>query len=148
MMVAGALRAATIALLATAAVVAVPVSLFAQDIACDAGDQEVRALEFRGNRAIRDDDLAVRVNTTPSSWARRRLNLWFADKRCLNKDELQLDSLRLKEHDRLRGYYSARVETIVQQIDPHAVRVIFNIDEGAPLRLLSYNVTGLDGIRA
>lgn len=147
MTVSGALRAARIALFATAAVVAAPVSLFAQDIACDAGDLEVRALEFRGNNAVSDDDLAIRVTTTPSSWARRKLNLWFADRRCLNKDELELDSLKLKEYYRQRGYYTTRIGTIVEQIDPGAVRVIFNIDEGQPVRLVSYNVTGLSGVR-
>jgi len=50
-------RAATIALFATAAGV-VPASLRAQDTACDRGDLEVFGLEFRGNRAVSDADLA------------------------------------------------------------------------------------------
>src|SRR6185503_20188243 len=63
----GTARAATIAL-AVAVATVVPTSMKAQDLACDRGDQEVRALEFRGNRALNDDDLALRVTTTPSAW--------------------------------------------------------------------------------
>jgi len=140
-------RAATIALFAVAASVAAPASVRAQDIACDRGDQEVRALDFRGNRAISDDALALRVTTTPSSWGRRNLHLWFAEKRCLDHNQLPLDVLRLKAYYRERGYYSAEVDTLVQPLDKDAVRVIFNIVEGEPTRLASYTITGLEGIR-
>lgn len=141
-----ALRAATIGLFATAASVATPAPIRAQDITCEAGDLEVRGLEFRGNRAIGDDDLALRVTTTPSSWGRRKLQLWFAEKRCLNRAELPRDVLRLEEYYRNRGYYSARVDTIVEPVGRGAVRVIFNINEGEPTRLASYAVLGLEGI--
>jgi outer membrane protein assembly factor BamA len=142
-----ALRAATIALFATAVSVAAPASLRAQDLICDAGDQEVRALEFRGNRALSDDDLALRVRTTPSSWGRRNLNLWFAEKRCLNHEELPRDVLRLKAYYRERGFYGTQVDTLVQPLGKDAVHVVFNINEGPPTRLVSYTVTGLGGIR-
>lgn len=142
-----ALRAATIALFATAVSVAAPASLAAQDLICDAGDQEVRALEFRGNRALSDDDLALRVRTTPSSWGRRNLHLWFAEKRCLNHDALPRDVYGLKQYYRERGFYAAQVDTLVEPLGKDAVRVVFNIVEGPPTRLVSYMVTGLEGIR-
>jgi outer membrane protein insertion porin family len=147
MTVRAASRAATFALLAAVVSVATPARLRAQDLGCDPGDQEVRALEFRGNRAVRDDDLALRVRTTPSAWGRRRLHLWFAEKRCLNRDELPRDLLRLKAYYRDRGFYLAEVDTVVQTLGKEAVRVIFNIDEGPPTRLVSYTVTGLERIR-
>lgn len=143
----GAVRAATFALFAIGVSVATPASLRAQEIACDRGDQEVRALEFRGNRAVSDDDLALRVRTTPSSWGRRHLHLWFAEKRCLNRDALPRDLLGLKNYYRERGFYSATIDTVVQQLGKDAVRVIFNVDEGPPTRLYSYTITGLEGIR-
>ena len=142
----GAVRAATIALFAVAASVAAPVAGRAQDVACDRGDQEVRALEFRGNRAISDEDLALRVTTTPSSWGRRNLHLWFAEKRCLNREELPRDVLRLKAYYRERGFYSAQVDTLVQPLGKDAVRVVFSINEGQPTRVASYTITGLEGI--
>lgn len=141
-----ALRAATFALFATAVSVAAPASLRAQYVSCDGGEQEVRALDFRGNRAVSDDDLALRVTTTPSSWGRRHLHLWFAEKRCLNRDELPRDVLRLKAYYRDRGFYFAQVDTLVQPVARNAVRVVFTIDEGQPTRLASYTITGLEGI--
>lgn len=142
----GTVRAATIALFVAAASLAVPSVVQAQDLSCDRGDLEVRDLQFRGNRAILDDELALRVSTTPSSWARRNLHLWFAEKRCLNRDELPLDVIRLKVYYRDRGYYSAKVDTLVQPLGRNAVRVVFNIDEGEPTRLMSYSITGLDSL--
>lgn len=142
----GTARAATIALFAAAVGVVVPSSVRGQDLSCDRGDQEVRALEFRGNRALSDDDLALRVTTTPSTWARRNLHLWFAQKRCLNRDELPRDVLKLRAYYRERGYYSAQVDTLVQPLGVDAVRVVFTIVEGEPLRLASYTVTGLAAV--
>jgi outer membrane protein insertion porin family/translocation and assembly module TamA len=142
-----AVRAATIALFATVVSVAAPASAQAQSLSCDPGDLEVRALDFRGNRAIGDGDLAVRVTTTPSSWGRRKLHLWFAEKRCLNRNELPRDVLRLQAYYRERGFYSAQVDTLVQPLGKDAVRVVFNIKEGEPTRLASDTVKGLNGIK-
>ena len=142
---AGALRAATIALFAIAAGAAMPSRLRAQDLACDRGDEEVRALEFRGNRAVSDDDLERRVTTTASSRVRRIVG-FFGERRCLDRDELPNDILRLIAYYRERGFYSAKVDTVVQTLVPGAVRVIFQIDEGEPTTVRSYALTGLEGI--
>lgn len=141
-----ALRAATIALFAIGAGAAAPASLWSQDLACDRGEQEVRDLEFRGNRAVSDGDLALRVTTTPSSWARRRLGLPISERRCLDRDELPRDLVQLKLYYRERGFYGAQVDTLVQQLSPSAVRVVFLIEEGSPTLLRSYEVTGLEEI--
>src|SRR5437870_3168416 len=103
-------RAATIALFATAVRVVIPVQLAAQDLSCGPGDLEVRTLDFRGNKAISGSDLALRVTTTPSAWARRNLNIALGEKRCLNRDELPRDLLRLEAYYRERGFYSAKVD--------------------------------------
>ncbi len=139
------LRAATIALLATAASVATPAALRAQDISCDRGDLEVRALDFRGNRSVGDDELSLKVVTTQSSLLRRWMRFGFG-KRCLDRDQLPVDMKRLETFYRDRGFHSARVDTLVQPVARSAVRVVFLIDEGQPLRVTSYTVTGLDGI--
>ena len=44
----------------------------AQDVTCETGDLEVRALEFTGNAAFTDADLAKIIVTTPSAWAAAR----------------------------------------------------------------------------
>jgi outer membrane protein assembly factor BamA len=143
----GVWRTATIALLATAVGgVASPRALHAQGFACEAGDREVRDLEFRGNHAVSDADLGVRVATTPSAFLRRSLHIAVGEKRCLNEQELPRDMARLKEYYRQRGYYQARVDTLVQPLGPAAVKVIFTIDEGRPILLQSYEVNGLAGV--
>jgi outer membrane protein assembly factor BamA len=139
-------RAATIALFATAVSALAPSVVRAQGLACEPGDREVRALEFRGNHAVSDADLAVRVATTPSAFFRRSLHIPLGEKRCLNEEELPRDLIRLKAYYRERGYYRARIDTLVQSIDSGAVRVVFTIDEGLPIRLRSYDVTGLNGV--
>ena len=136
-------RAATIALCAM--VLALPNRIAAQDVACDPGEPEVRALEFEGNRTVTDDELEVRVATTATSWARRR-GLPFGTRRCLDRSELPLDVLRLREFYERRGFRRAVVDTSVTPAGDDAVRVTFRIEEGPPTILRSYAVTGLDGI--
>lgn len=142
----GRLRAATFALFAIAAV-ATSRPLAAQDIACDPGDVEVVGLEFRGNRAVEDDDLALVVSTTPSSRLRRTLKLPLGQKRCLDRAAFVLDPSYVQEYYRRRGFYYSRVDTTVQAEGREAVRVIFTIEEGAPTILQSYEVSGLEGVR-
>lgn len=145
MSVAGSSRAAGIALFAMAVALAFPGPAAAQDLQCDAGDVEVRSLDFRGNRALDDDELAVRVITTPSAWT-RRIGLPFGTRRCLDRAELRLDVLRLTEFYKNRGYRSAVVDTVVAPAGDDRVRVTFNIQEGPPTVLRDYAVTGLEGI--
>jgi outer membrane protein assembly factor BamA len=142
----GAVRAATIALFALAAGALSPFAAAAQNFACERGDLEVRGVEFRGNRAVDDDDLELRVAITPSSRARRIFHIPLGEKRCLNRPELGNDIGRLKEYYRQRGYYGARVDTVVRNVSPGAVTVDFIIDEGPAMILGRYDVTGLDSV--
>ena len=50
-----------------------PSTVRAQSTECDAGAREVRALDCRGNEAFRDNELALRIETTASSLTRRTL---------------------------------------------------------------------------
>jgi outer membrane protein insertion porin family len=127
------------------AVTAAPV--LAQDLTCDVGDLEVRGLLFRGNSAISDDELAVRVTTTPSAFPRRKLHLPIGARRCLNRAYLARDLTTLELFYRERGYYEVKVDTSTAPAGKGKVNVTFSIVEGRPTILQSYRVTGLDGIR-
>jgi outer membrane protein insertion porin family/translocation and assembly module TamA len=117
----------------------------AQDVRCEAGDREVRALRFAGNRAFTDAELAQVVVTTPSSvFSRLRL---LGVRRCLDPDEFPRDLLRLQAYYRKRGYPAAAVDTLVEPVADRAVAVTFRVSEGRPLRIDSVAVTGLDGVR-
>ena len=138
-------RAATIALLATAVGFVAPGRLVAQDLACDAGDREVRALEFRGNQTLSDDDLRIRVTTTPSDLS-YRLVRFLGTRRCLGQSQLPRDVIGLIRYYRDRGFYRVQVDTVVQSLGGSKIKVIFNIVEGPPTILQSYDVTGLEGL--
>jgi outer membrane protein insertion porin family len=119
----------------------------AQDTECgDQGDREVRSLDFRGNRAFSDDQLAVRVRTTPSSWARRYLR-FFGTRRCIDTLTLASDIVNLTRFYRLTGYFRARIDTIVTPAGPDQINVIFNIDEGQPVPIAEATITGLDSVK-
>ena len=139
-------RAAAIALFAMGAAVAPEGVARAQELQCDAGDVEVRALEFRGNDAVSDDDLEVRVITTASAATRRLPLVGFGTRRCLDRSELPRDVLRLREYYQRRGFHRAAVDTLVTPVDRGSVRVTFTIDEGPPTVLRHYEVAGLEGI--
>ncbi|MEP6550824.1 MAG: POTRA domain-containing protein, partial [Gemmatimonadales bacterium] len=118
----------------------------AQDIECQRGDLEVMRLEFEGNNAFSATELAKAIVTTPSAWARRYLHLPFTVKHCLDRAELPNDRARLIIFYRRRGYPKATVDTAVKELAPGAVAVRFNINEGPPVTLVSFVVSGLDSI--
>ena len=119
---------------------------WAQDLECDPGDKEVRELNFIGNRAFTDDELALRIVTTASTWARRHLGV-LGTKRCLDVDELARDRVRLQLFYRYAGYYNVKVDTLTTPLTADQVRVSFLIDEGQPVRITRLTIAGLDSVR-
>ena len=118
----------------------------AQDIECQRGDLEVMRLEFVGNTAFSDAELAKTIVTTPSSFIRRFLHLPFSVKHCLDRAELPNDRARLIIFYRRRGYPQVTVDTAVDVLAPGAVGVRFTIHEGPPMILRSFVVRGLDSV--
>ena len=122
-------------------------ALRAQSSECDPGEREVRSLSFRGNHAYRGSELALRVSTTPSSFARRTFRV-FGKRRCLDSDELRLDVGRLRLFYNRHGYYNAAVDTSVVANPDSSVRVTFLIAEGPPVLVDTLRITGLDSVTA
>jgi outer membrane protein insertion porin family/translocation and assembly module TamA len=122
-----------------------PAALGAQDLHCDPGDREVRWLDFDGNRAFSDRELALKIYTTPSSIARRATRFLGA-KRCLDSRALRTDVLRLQTFYRAKGYYDARVDTALTVLGSNSVGVTFTIQEGQPVRIDSLVIAGLDSL--
>ncbi len=120
----------------------------AQDLTCQAGDREVRALRFTGNAAFDDTELGNVVVTTPSS-ALSRLRV-VGTRRCLDPVEFARDVIRLEAYYRKRGYPTATIDTTVQRVPGSTGRrvdVTFRVNEGAAQRLDRITVTGLAGVR-
>jgi outer membrane protein assembly factor BamA len=122
-----------------------PGALGAQNLACDPGDREVRWLEFDGNRAFSDRELALKIYTTPSSIARRATRI-LGTRRCLDSRALRADVLRLQTFYRTRGYYDAKVDTLLTDLGRTSVGVTFRINEGQPVRIDSLVIAGLDSL--
>jgi outer membrane protein assembly factor BamA len=133
--------------LTAALLLLVPVVTRAQSSECDPGEREVRSLGFRGNHAFRGYELAQRVSTTPSSFARRTFRA-FGKRRCLDSDELRLDVGRLRLFYRRHGYYNTAVDTSVVPNRDGSVKVAFLITEGPPVLVDTLRITGLDSATA
>lgn len=125
--------------------VAMPRAARAQLLACQPGEPEVRALDFKGNRALKDADLSQIVATTTSSFTRRAFR-FFGEKRCLDREELARDIARVKLYYRMRGYWEAQVDTVVRRRGNGGAAVTFNVVEGPPIRLTTLRITGLDSV--
>lgn len=119
--------------------------LGAQDSACDPGEPEVRRLRFIGNEAFSDDDLSLAVATTASDWLRRSTRRLGA-RRCLDRDELPRDSLRLSIFYKRHGYYRAQIRYDVRPVGDRGVETHFFIDEREPVILTSFVIDGLDSV--
>jgi outer membrane protein insertion porin family/translocation and assembly module TamA len=141
----GAWRAALVSLLLL--LLAAPAIAGAQETACDPGDVEVRDLDFTGNESFPDAELARRVVVTPSGWLRRAFGV-VGTRRCVLRDELRLDAARLTLYYRRRGFPEVVVDTVVREVSDDAIAVRFAITEGAPLRIDTLTVTGLDSVAA
>lgn len=125
--------------------VAMPTTASAQDIACDRGDLEVTRVNFVGNTAFTDAELAIGIVTTPSSWARRVFRVLGA-RRCLDTLEVRRDPLRLLSFYLRHGYSGARVTSRIDRVRSDAVAVTFLIREGEPIILEQFAINGLDSV--
>ena len=128
-------------LLFALAVLAVARPAAAQDLSCDRGDREVRALRFAGNREYAAVALAAAVATTPSAFAGLPL---VGERRCLDPVEFTRDVQRLETLYRRRGFLDVRVDTIVTTVKPGVIEITFTIREGEPMRITALALRGLD----
>lgn len=122
-------------------------SLGAQDfeLACDPGDKEIWGLHFDGNRTFEDAALSAGINTEPSGALRRWIR-FLGDERCLDRDELTRDSLRLIVLYQKSGFPRIKVGTRIVDVSRDRIDITFLIDEGAPLLIDSLGVSGLDSV--
>lgn len=113
----------------------------AQDLSCDRGDREVRALRFSGNREFDAATLSASIATTPTSLPSVP---FIGTKRCLDPVELVRDVQRLQVLYRRRGYPDVTVDTTVRTLRPQVIEVTFRIAEGEPMRVAAVSLKGLE----
>lgn len=128
--------------------IAAPGRVAAQSLACTPGDREVLRLSFTGNSTFNASELARRIVTTPSSFGRRNFGI-VGTRRCLDPDEFRQDVQRLQSFYHDRGFYDARVDTVVTTLiaKPPVVAITFAIHEGPPTLLDTLRLTGLGSVR-
>ncbi len=118
-------------------------SLHAQDFRCERGDRELRALSFDGHSEFTVADLRTVVVTTPSSFGGLPL---LGRRRCIDPEEVGRDIQRLELLYRKRGFQDVQVDTLVTDVANGVIELAFLIDEGAPMRVNSRVIRGLDGV--
>ncbi len=121
-----------------ASAVAVPAA--AQDLSCERGDREVRALRFTGNREYSSSALAATVVTLPSSFSGLPV---IGERRCIDPVEFARDVQRLETLYRRRGFPDVKVDTLVRTLRRGVIDVTFAIVEGQPLRVTSLALRGV-----
>ncbi len=112
-------------------------------------DLVVRALKWKGNKSLSPAALEARIATTNSSFfARQAPFSWLGflgQKRYLNETDFQRDVLRIGVLYKLSGFPDAKVDTIVRRT-PTSASITFVITEGAPIRVDTLRITGLDSL--
>jgi outer membrane protein assembly factor BamA len=112
------------------------------------GDLVVRKLSFVGNHAISDDVLAASIVTTKSATlATSPIFRWMGlgEKRYFDQVDFERDVFRIAVLYRKSGYPDVVVDTLVRRT-PEDIYLTFKITEGEPVRVQSFQITGLDSL--
>jgi outer membrane protein insertion porin family/translocation and assembly module TamA len=117
----------------------------AQQVLCDAGDREVKSLEFEGNEIYPDGELSDLIVTTQSGWMRRVFKV-LGTRFCVDSTVVAEDAIRLLLFYNTRGFRGTDVKHDIFPEGEQAVRVRFTIQEGRPVLVDSVQVNGVDSI--
>ena len=108
----------------------------------------VRRLSYTGNKSFESSILDAAIVTTNSTFfARSFLTRWLGlgGKRYLNERAFRTDVERLKTFYRIHGYLDVQVDTAVVRT-PADVYITFLIKENEPVKVRTFEITGLDTI--
>lgn len=128
--------------------------LIPSQLAAQAGQRpEVLSVSFEGNQTFSDETLGSSIVTretscrsfvlTPFCWTDRAFAL---DAAYLNPRTFALDQVRISQFYRTRGYRQVQVDTTIRRPSPDGVALTFHIDEGEPIRVVSFQITGADRV--
>ena len=113
----------------------------AQDLSCERGDREVRALRFAGNSEYQAAALAATIATLPSSFAGLPI---IGERRCLDPVEFARDVQRIQTLYRRRGFPDVKVDTVVRTLRSGVIDITFKITEGQPMRVSALRIRGVE----
>ena len=111
---------------------------------------EILSLNFEGNETFADRTLANSIVTRqttcrsfivkPFCWLDRD---FAVDPAFYNQRVFSLDYVRISQFYRLRGYREVQVDTTISRRTPTQVDLTFTIEEGEPIRIVSFEVLGV-----
>jgi outer membrane protein insertion porin family len=108
----------------------------------------VYSVRFRGNKGVDPDFLAASIATTQSSaFVRYGVLRWtgLGEKKYFDQIQFLADIQRLIIAFKKSGYPNATVDTVVQRTGD-AIDITFKITEGEPVRLLNFDIVGLESV--
>ena len=114
---------------------------------------ELSNIDFRGNLAFPEDSLSRAIFNRQTRCRSPLLFLFcwsgagFAiNRQSLNPRELPGDILRLRTYYSRRGFKEARVDTVITRPSDGGVSIVFQIEEGRPVRVSTLSVLGMEGL--
>ena len=115
------------------------------------GLQEVTSLRFQGNTQFSDQALAGAIITRETE-CRTFIFIPFClagadfslDPYFLNERELRRDYVRVQLFYYLNGFREAVVDTMVTRVSENEVRLLFQIQEGEPIRVVGVEFVGVE----
>ncbi len=122
-------------------------------LAAQASQVELSSIDFRGNVAFPDDSLSRAIfnrETRCRSFVLAPFCAFGAgfsiSHQSLNERELPGDILRLRSYYGSRGFKEAQVDTVITRPDDDRVSILFQIEEGRPVRVSTLDVVGIEGL--
>jgi translocation and assembly module TamA len=102
----------------------------------------VTGIDIKGAEEVDGDDVAGKLATQPSDpWWK----LFWREARFFDEDAFANDQRRVVRYYQSRGYYQARVVEAAAKPDGDGrVKIEIRVDEGAPSRVRTLDITGLD----
>ena len=122
-------------------------------LAAQASQLELSRVDFVGNVAFPDDSLSRAISNRETRCRSFVLAVFCAfgagfsiDHQSLNERELPGDILRLRSYYSSRGFREAQVDTALARPDDDRVSILFEIQEGRPVRVSTLDVLGIQGL--
>lgn len=124
------------------------VAVFARPAAAQLRPLVVHSVKFSGYKPVDPEFLAASIATTQSSFFQRTALLrWtgLGDKKNFNQLLFIGDVQRLRIAFINSGYPLVKVDTVVKR-SRNSISVTFKITKGEPVRLIGFDIAGLDGV--
>jgi translocation and assembly module TamA len=107
---------------------------------------EIDDFQIEGEKQLKESDIKEKIVTNESSWLPGWFPIWGRIE-WFDPITWQADLRRIQRFYEANGYYQARVlEESVTEHKPRRVKLLVKLREGAPARVNTVDITGLDAL--